>query len=102
VPFREANLKLVYEELRQRGVPLSASEVGRLFRQGQLDEVLAAARQRLGAIRTTRETIARLEEVRAQPDLSPGMLLAILGQLEAAKSRLEELLPFEDRTETWN
>jgi len=68
--FTSANLKLVYEELRARGIAMSASRVARLFRRGQLEGILKAARMRQARVQFYRSQIEMLKQRSQDPSRS--------------------------------
>jgi len=71
MPFTSANLKVIYEYLRAMGTSLSASEIARLFRSGQLDDLLAYVRLRLLNIQLYTRAADNVRALLARTDLSP-------------------------------
>ena len=101
MPFKSANLKLIYEELRAAGLPISASEAGRLFRTGDLERLLDTVRARQTEINTL---IARIESLRARVALlteADPFYLIYLGMIDDDENRLHELIEHQDPRERW-
>ena len=59
--FKSANLKVVWEELRIRGYPVSASEAGHLFHYGQLKFVLDHALANIAQVKALEARIRMLQ-----------------------------------------
>ena len=99
--FKSANLKLIYEERRATGRPMDASQVARLFRQGQISSLLMKARRRIDIIHNYERTIAHYRTLLDQPDLSPPERDRILRLLILAEKALHEHVRDIDDRETW-
>lgn len=58
--FQSANLKQLYEEARDLGIPLTASEMALLFSDGDLEDIIDEARSTLDKIVNLIERIAEI------------------------------------------
>jgi len=102
MPFTSAHLKVVYEYLRASGTSLSASEIARLFRAGQLGKLLEAALRRQRQIRLCRRGISLAQDMLARTDL-PQMAIDYYQMLLASyEDQLEGWIHKVDEQERWH
>jgi len=101
VPFKSANLKLIYEEIRDSGRPIDAQELARLFKTGELLHLLRHAEDRHRLIKAYLLQRKRVENRLRNPHITKEERER-LEELRNALSRLRhELLKDIDERETW-
>ncbi len=100
--FQSANWKLVLDELRDLGIPLTASEIGKLLLDHELDEIVYAARDVLRRIDTVTETIESWEEVQSHWPVASRKWYEYEEMLEPMRERLAELEGIWDSGELWD
>ena len=99
--FKSANLKLIYEELRDLGVPLSASEVAHLFRFDEVQAVLEKARAHAAEIKFYELAIRHLEKRLQTLDPSSAEYAAVAAALADYRWKYRELIYQVEATEEW-
>ena len=102
MPFKSAELKSLYEQMRALGVLIDASDAARLFRRGELEDLVDLIQTRTERYNWLVAEVSRIEAL---------LLLGALDVDEEALLRLtlndyylelEELAPYFDERERWS
>ena len=99
--FKSANLKLIYEELRYLGYPISASRAGHLFRFAQLQYILDHARANIAQVEALEARIRMLEADLSTLDPASKEYAEIYAALADARSKYRYYKRRLDAKEIW-
>ncbi len=100
--FQSANLKELYEEARDLGIPLMAAELASLFSYSELEHIIDVARDVLRRIDTVTETIESWEEVQSHWPVASRKWYQYERMLEPMREVLAELQDRWSSGELWD
>lgn len=100
--FRCANLKALYEEARFLGIILNASEIAKLYREGQLRDLLRATRQNQGQLQSLHARLHALQRILFLVDLTEEERQQIEKELKQIKRDIKQLKYRHHPWELWD
>lgn len=99
--FKSANLKMVYEGLRARGVLIDPETAASLFSRQDLEDLLMKAMQLQSEIQGLQREITTLQDLISATPPNSTEYLILVDSIEEKKKKLEDLKHYWDPAEVW-